>query len=361
MATKVFACPPIEDLVRCLAAEGESLPVAQRMRAAYWLKHVYETDRASRDAARVALEAGMLHAAHGSLLRHECAYVLGQLRDAGAQSSLERVLCDEDEDAMLRHECAEALGGIGVGEAVLARLAASTVAPWVVAQTCEIARDFLRWKVEGDGAGDGEGAAAPPVVACACMLSPFNSHDPAPPDPLHAAWTTEALGDRLLDAEAPVFERYRAMFSLRNRGGEASVRALGAALVRDASSPLLRHEVAFVLGQLQHAAALPFLAESLRRPKEHAIVRHESAEALGALEGCWDDCEAVLNEFKADGDVVIAQSCEVALDAADYFGRTRHDDDDDDETVGDDPLSFTHLKEKAGATQLHFNLAAPAQ
>ena len=51
---------------------------------------------------------------------------------------------------------------------------------------------------------------------------------------------------------------------------------------------------------------------------------------------------------------------EVALDAADYFGRT-HRDVDDDETVGDDPLSFTHLKEKAGATQLHFNLAAPAQ
>ena len=54
-----------------------------------------------------------------------------------------------------------------------------------------------------------------------------------------------------------------------------------------------------------------------------------------ALEGCWDACEKLLGEFRQDSDVVVAQSCEVALDAADYFGRA----------------SFA--QEKAG----HFNLA----
>jgi len=77
-----------------------------------------------------------------------------------------------------------------------------------------------------------------------------------------------------------------------------------------------------VLGQVQHGAALPFLEASLRRPGEHAIVRHEAAEALGALEGCWARCEELLEEFRRDSDVVVAESCEVALDAADYFGRT---------------------------------------
>ncbi|KAH8060499.1 deoxyhypusine monooxygenase [Aureococcus anophagefferens] len=320
-----FEAPPLPALVASLVPAAQSevadLPVAQRMRAAYWLKHVYERDATARGDARRALEAGMRHRAHGSLLRHECAYVLGQLRDAAAQASLEAVLGDEEEDAMLRHECAEALGAIGVGEAALARLAGSPDAPWEVAQTCEIAVDFLR---------------------------PFNSHDPAPPDPDHASWTAEALGSRLSDAGAPIFERYRAMFSLRNRGGERSVAALGRALVGDGSSPLLRHEVAFVLGQLQHPAALPFLAESLRRAGEHAIVRHEAAEAIGALEGCWDACEAILTEFAEDADAVIAQSCEVALDAADYFGRTGRDDDDDG-------VSFANLKE--GQVGLHFNLA----
>ena len=57
------------------------------------------------------------------------------------------------------------------------------------------------------------------------------------------------------------------------------------------------------------------------------------------MEGCWEACEKLLGEFRQDADVVVAQSCEVALDAADYFGRA----------------SFA--QEKAG----HFNLASPAE
>lgn len=345
MAT--FVRPPTEALICSLVPAHEladcglvksafstpapgDLPVAQRMRAAYWLKHAYDTGdgEAEKRSARRALERAAAHAPHGALLRHECAYVLGQLRDARAAPALETILCDTGEDAMLRHECAEALGAIGEGDAVLARLAADASETFVVRQTCEIARGFLRWRKEG-----GEGVAP---VACACMLSPFNSHDPAPPDPAHEKWTCAQLEAKLRDDTADTFERYRCMFSLRNRGGEACVRALGRTLQLDASSPLLRHEVAFVLGQLQHPASLEYLEASLRRKGEHAIVRHEAAEAAGALEGCWAACEALLGEFRCDADVVVAQSCEVALDAADYFGRA----------------SFA--AEKAG----HFNLAS---
>ena len=151
-----FQCPPLTQLEASLDPERNSrverLPVAQRMRAAYWLKHVYDhasaSDSETRVAARRALEAGMLHPPHGSLLRHEAAYVLGQLRDKGAQRSLEVVLADEDEDAMLRHECAEALGGIGVGEELLTRLAEDKNAP--------------------DAAGD-LGARRGVMCVCACV------------------------------------------------------------------------------------------------------------------------------------------------------------------------------------------------
>ena len=54
--------------------------------------------------------------------------------------------------------------------------------------------------------------------------------------------------------------------------------------MHDTSSALLRHEVAFVLGQMQHPTALPALSTSLKRQHEHNMVRHEAAEALGALE-----------------------------------------------------------------------------
>jgi hypothetical protein len=124
----------------------------------------------------------------------------------------------------------------------------------------------------------------------------------------------------LCDKKLELFERYKCMFSLRNRGGQDCVTELGTALVKDNSSALLRHEVAYVLGQMQHPSSVEALEASLRREGEHAMVRHEAAEALGAIQGRWDDCEKILMEFMNDPDDVVKESCQVALDAADYFG-----------------------------------------
>ena len=46
----------------------------------------------------------------------------------------------------------------------------------------------------------------------------------------------------------------RALFALRNRGGPAAVEALDASLA--GGSALLKHEVAYVLGQMQDPAAI---------------------------------------------------------------------------------------------------------
>ena len=53
----------------------------------------------------------------------------------------------------------------------------------------------------------------------------------------------------LLDEDLPLFDRYRTMFSLRNIGDQDSILALAAGL--HCSSALFRHEIAFVLGQVQ--------------------------------------------------------------------------------------------------------------
>ena len=190
--------------------------------------------------------------------------------------------------------------------------------PEELRQTCEIARDFCRWK-----SGGSEGSA--PAVACACMLSPYSTYDPAPPSPETDLLSTRDLGDVLINPSLQLFERYRAMFALRNRGGEESVLQLGRALVEDETSALLRHEVAYVLGQMQHPAAIEPLAESLRRKEEHSMVRHEAAEALGAIEGDIEQmerCFALMREFsdpEKESDQCVRESCEVALDAADYW------------------------------------------
>ena len=69
-----------------------------------------------------------------------------------------------------------------------------------------------------------------------------------------------------------------------------------------------------------------------RRARRSSGTRPPSRGRFGGLLGA---CEKLLGEFRNDSDVVVAQSREVALDAADYFGRA----------------SFA--QEKAG----HFNLA----
>lgn len=77
-------------------------------------------------------------------------------------------------------------------------------------------------------------------------------------------------------------------------------------------SALFRHEVGYVLGQLQHEAAVGELAATLARTNESAMVRHECAEALGAI--ARPACLAALREHVTDAERVVRESCEVALD-----------------------------------------------
>ncbi len=81
-------------------------------------------------------------------------------------------------------------------------------------------------------------------VACACMMSPYNSVDLIPANSEHATVSSKEIGIILRDSSLPLFERYRAMFSLRNRGGDECAIGLGEALVKDQSSATFRHGVA---------------------------------------------------------------------------------------------------------------------
>lgn len=88
--------------------------------------------------------------------------------------------------------------------------------------------------------------------------SNFLSVDPAPP---HPSKSVETLKGILLDTSLPLFERYRAMFGLRELNNTEAAKALAEGLLD--KSALFRHEVAYVLGQLQNPAAAPALAKVL--------------------------------------------------------------------------------------------------
>lgn len=140
----------------------------------------------------------------------------------------------------------------------------------------------------------------------------FYSVDPAPP--LTEKLDVSALKKVLLNEELPLFERYRAMFALRDIGDTEAVLALAEGL--NDKSALFRHEIGYVFGQLQHPAAVDALTVSLKKGDEHAMVRHEAAEALGSI--ATDEVLPILRSFAADEEKVVSQSCEVALDMYAY-------------------------------------------
>jgi len=81
-------------------------------------------------------------------------------------------------------------------------------------------------------------------------------------------------------------------------------------------SALFRHEIAYVLGQMQQPAAAVQLAKNLQDATENPMVRHECAEALGAI--ATDECETVLRRHLHDDVDIVRESCVVALDMSEY-------------------------------------------
>jgi deoxyhypusine monooxygenase len=141
---------------------------------------------------------------------------------------------------------------------------------------------------------------------------PLQASEPCIPD----------LEKTLLDTKLPLFQRYRAMFGLRDLASPpdlpTAVDAINS-LAKGLNDPsaLFRHEIAFVFGQLCHPASIPCLTTCLSNTKEEGMVRHEAAEALGSL-GDEDGVEDTLRKFLNDPEQVVRDSVIVALDMAEF-------------------------------------------
>lgn len=85
-----------------------------------------------------------------------------------------------------------------------------------------------------------------------------------------------AIGDVLSNVNRPLKERFRALFTLRNIGGEESIEQIKRAF--GDSSALLKHELAYCLGQMQDSKAIPVLIQVLRDKSQEPMVRHEAGE-----------------------------------------------------------------------------------
>ncbi|VDK66624.1 unnamed protein product [Onchocerca ochengi] len=243
-----------------------------------------------------------------ALLKHELAYCLGQTQNETAIPILEAVLQDENQEIIVRHEAGEALGAIGSCSSATILEKYINDEAQAIAETCRLALQRIMWLQESKSDRKEDKKE-----------SPYNSVDSitqfADPTPASAETNIDKLSLILTDATKPLWERYQALFSLRNIGTDESIKTLAKGLTcRD--SALLRHEVAYALGQVQSPVAIVELKQSLENKEENYMVRHECAEALGAI--ATKECEEVLKKFRNDPERVVRESCEVALDMAEY-------------------------------------------
>ncbi|TXG63924.1 hypothetical protein EZV62_010918 [Acer yangbiense] len=305
--TNAFGVSPDMEKFLCQRLLDPTQPISERFRALFSLRNL------NGSRPRNALISATRDSSN--LLAHEAAFALGQMQDAEAIPALEAILNDFSLHPIVRHEAsyyhhfsyyslaAEALGAIGI-ESNISMLKNSLVSDPAqeVQETCELALSRIEdLKTTG---GDN--------ISSMIEKSPFMSVDPAAP--ASNCSSVAKLREVLLDEEKGMYERYAALFALRNNGGEEAVSAIIDSL--GAKSALLKHEVAYVLGQLQNKAASAALSNILRDVNEHPMVRHEAAEALGSIAD--DQSIALLEKFARDPEPIVSQSCEVALSMLEY-------------------------------------------
>ncbi|XP_064136345.1 deoxyhypusine hydroxylase isoform X2 [Loxodonta africana] len=88
----------------------------------------------------------------------------------------------------------------------------------------------------------------------------------------------DAIGQTLVDPQQPLQARFRALFTLRGLGGPGAISWISQAFSDD--SALLKHELAYCLGQMQDVHAIPVLVDVLRDTRQEPMVRHEAAKKI---------------------------------------------------------------------------------
>jgi deoxyhypusine monooxygenase len=161
---------------------------------------------------------------------------------------LRKILSENTASSIVIHEAAEALGNISESNLrELLEWAKDEKSNPIVRETCELALDLTQWREDTkDGMTEGLDLSS----------KKFQGSEPSPP--FHTekdAWykNIDYLKQLLLDPKQRLFDRYRAMFTLRELCSNESALALCEVFKEEnmkTCSELLRHEVAFVLGEL---------------------------------------------------------------------------------------------------------------
>ncbi|CAI6274912.1 unnamed protein product [Periconia digitata] len=134
----------------------------------------------------------------------------------------------------------------------------------------------------------------------------------------------QTLRKILTSEQEPLARRFRALFSLKyvaslNPPTEHTVPAIEAiAAAFTSPSALLKHELAYCLGQSRNDAAVSPLRQVLEDKAEDTMCRHEAAEALGALGD--KGSLPLLKELRdsAQEPAEVRETCQIAVDRIEW-------------------------------------------
>eukprot|EP00939_MAST-03C_sp_MAST-3C-sp1_P000646 g646.t1 len=245
-------------------------------------------------------------------MRHEIAFALGQTEHASAILSLRRLLADETEDEVTRHEAAESLSTLD-GENCKQRFeiySRDRNRHPILSDTCMLALEGRRRFLEGeiDAAFAPCGCQKKKVVRGAVEGGSGGEEIMDPESDRRAR-------NVLLDKSASLYDRYEALFELRDRTCSTDLAAatIAEALRNDRCSACFRHELAFTLGIFGIQKGIErILVETLANSSEHGVVRHEAALALQCFHS--DTSKRALQRGAAVGnDELVRESCVAAL------------------------------------------------
>lgn len=209
------------------------------------------------------------------------------------------------------HEAVEALGNMNDANTQVLidkyRDSGKAISEMVV-ETCELAQDLIKWN-KATNMGKTEGIDLQKLK--------FRTNDPAPPfnyqqNPQLA--DIDYLTQFMLDSKNSLFDRYRAMFTLRELNTVPACEAICKTLLPEnfaTCGALMKHEVAFVLAQMDSVfhVAVPYLLQACVNPDEAAIVKHEGLVAVGEMIDDKSQIEHLLHHE----DPIVSESCAVAL------------------------------------------------
>jgi deoxyhypusine monooxygenase len=266
------------------------------------------------------LEEALVKEKSSDLLRHEICYCFGQMIETQEnKEEIQKFLYNEVfEDpkkyaSIVLHEAAEALGNINSENNVKLLERFLNYEDDIIQETCVMSVENINW-MNNTKNGQTEGLDK--------LKLHHKTNDPAPPFNFkqEAYSSVEKIKTILHNESESLFNRYRALFTLREFDNEEAVQALCDCFNKNLKtrfSPLFKHEVSFILGQMCEKAksALEFLELVLKDEEEDPIVRHETALTLGEI----TKSKTLLEEYTKHKNQLISESCEIALDFVDYW------------------------------------------